>query len=85
MAVKNRLSVLIEEKSARDKHRVTLVDIAKATGINRQTLTWWRDNENKERYEARVIDKLCEFFECGVGDLLYREPDKPSEPEREPA
>lgn len=76
MAVRNRLRSLMNQKGEQENRTVTLVEIEKATRINRQTLQWWRDNIVVDRYDARVIDELCKFFNCDVGDLLYidREP-----------
>jgi putative transcriptional regulator len=71
MAVKNRLRSLMNQKGERENRNVTLVEIEKATDINRQTLQWWRDNVVAKRYDAVVIDRLCKFFDCDVGDLLY--------------
>lgn len=77
MAVRNRLRSLMNQKGEQENRTVTLVEIEKATRINRQTLQWWRDNIVVDRYDARVIDELCRFFACDVGDLLYieREPE----------
>ena len=48
---------------------VTAKEIAKATGLSTTTLT----NIKRKRYtnvELDTIDKLCNFFDCKIEDLL---------------
>lgn len=46
--------------------------LEKNTGITRKTLTKLYDGEGKG-IEYDTLDKLCDFFNCNVGDLLTHE------------
>ncbi|MEK5065926.1 helix-turn-helix domain-containing protein [Cytobacillus sp. FSL R5-0596] len=63
--VKTRLHVLMGEKKIR-----SINQLSKETGITRQTLTRIY-NEESNQLDFATIEKLCEFFECDLGDLLY--------------
>lgn len=54
--------------------RVTLDEIAKATGIHRTTLS---KLANKKGYNSTTdnLDKLCEFFSCKIEELTEYLPD----------
>jgi putative transcriptional regulator len=61
----------LEEELGRS---IPLTEIAKATGINRVTLSkiYHRNDYNAT---VNVLDKLCGFFDCKVGDLIEYMPD----------
>jgi putative transcriptional regulator len=61
--IKCHLSRLMGEKKLR------VVDLARATGIHRNMLTLLF-KETAVRVELDAIDKLCRYFQCGVGDLF---------------
>lgn len=46
-----------------------IVDVARETGINRGTITRLYQ-ESALRVDFEVLDKLCDLFECEVGELL---------------
>lgn len=48
-----------------------IVDVARATGLNRNTITLLY-KETAQRIELDALDKLCELFDCEVGDLFER-------------
>ena len=50
-----------------------IADVARATGLNRNTITLLY-NETATRLDLESIDKLCELFDCQVGDLLEYQP-----------
>ena len=58
--------------SCRDARRVTLQEVAEATGINRSTLS---KILNQKGYSTGtdVLDRLCTCFGCSVADLLAQE------------
>ena len=69
MAVVNRLKQLILDKSSEWQRRITLKEITTATGISETTLIRMQSPESKGiRYD--VLDRLCVFFGCQVGDIL---------------
>lgn len=51
------------------RRRLKISDVARDTGINRGTITRLYKKEFT-RLDADVLEKLCQYFECGVGDLL---------------
>lgn len=70
--IKCHLSTLM----GRDK--LCVADVARITGLNRSTVTALY-RETATRVELPVINKLCELFQCRVGDLLEFVPDHESE------
>ena len=70
--IKCRLSLFMGER------KIRVADVARDTGLPRSTVTALY-KETAERVELSTIDKLCEYFECEVGDLLRREPDEDSQ------
>ncbi|MEQ3657827.1 MAG: helix-turn-helix transcriptional regulator [Glaciecola sp.] len=67
--LKFKFKQLLAEKEFNDGQTVTITDVAKATGINRMTLS---KIANKKGYSTVTdnIDKLCAFFGCEVSDLV---------------
>ncbi|WP_297925845.1 helix-turn-helix transcriptional regulator [Metallibacterium sp.] len=68
---------LLDEKSFRERRRITINDVCEATGLSRPTVS---RIANVPGYvtSTDTIERLCRYFECGPGDLLVlvdREPD----------
>lgn len=61
--IKCHLSTLMGEK------KLKISDIARDTNINRGTITRLY-KETFTRLDADVLEKLCRYLECDVGDLL---------------
>lgn len=57
------------------EHKIKIVDVAKQTGMNRDTVTLLY-NEIAQRIYLDTIEKLCKLFQCEVGELLKFEQDK---------
>lgn len=53
------------------ERKMKIVDVARATGLNRNTITLLY-KETAQRIELDALDKLCELFDCEVGDLFER-------------
>lgn len=51
------------------EHKMKIADVARATGLNRSTVTALYD-ENATRIDLETIEKLCRLFECEIGDML---------------
>lgn len=49
--------------------KLKIADVARDTGINRGTITRLY-HETAERVELEAMSKLCEYFECELGDLF---------------
>ena len=63
--VSSNLHVLMGKKKIK-----SINQLANETGISRPTLTRIYNDES-DRIELLTIQKLCDYFECDVGDLLY--------------
>lgn len=68
----NHFRILLAQKATGLQKNITLVDVQRDTGIAWSTLNAWANNQ-VTRYDAPVIQTLCEYFECQVGDLLVFE------------
>ncbi|MFG8039851.1 helix-turn-helix domain-containing protein [Pseudomonas aeruginosa] len=61
----------LDEKSYRDKRRITLQEVSDATGISRATLSRIANTPGYNTSTDR-IDLLCDYLECELSDLLKR-------------
>ena len=61
--IKCHLSRLLGER------KLKITDLANDTGINRGTITRLY-HETASRVELDVIDELCRYFGCQVGELF---------------
>jgi len=66
--VKCHLSRLMGER------KLKISDLSRDTGINRGTATRLY-HETAERVDIEVINSLCLYFKCSVGDLFEYIPD----------
>lgn len=71
MPVQFRLKELIAIKERKQGEKITYRTINSATGINMNTLTAMSNNK-MDMVGLSTIDRLCDFFECEIGDLLIR-------------
>lgn len=55
------------------KHKLKIIDVARETGLNRSTISALYD-ERAVRIELDTIEKLCQLFNCEVGELLVMVP-----------
>lgn len=51
------------------ERKMKIVDVARETGLNRNTVTLLY-KETAQRIDLDALAKLCQLFECEVGDLL---------------
>ena len=75
-----RLRELMEKKARETSTRITYRVINKATGVSPNTLSSLAQPELPKMIGISVIDRLCEYFDCQVGDLLVHVPDDPPTP-----
>jgi transcriptional regulator with XRE-family HTH domain len=61
----NFLEVLAEKEKRLGK-RYNIEDVAKSTGLHRDTVSGYWNGETK-RFDAPTLEKLCEFFEVEDG------------------
>ncbi len=67
--IENRFSELLAQKNRRDRRNWTYEEISKVTGISPGTLVRFARQRHK-MVDMTVLAKLCDFFECELGDLL---------------
>ena len=69
------LRKLLDDKSFKERKRITLNEVSQETGISRATLTRIANvpgyNTNTE-----TLNSLCKYFECSPGDLMELRDDK---------
>ena len=51
------------------ERKMKVMDVARETGLHRNTITLLY-KETAQRIDLEAIDKLCELFDCEVGQLL---------------
>jgi putative transcriptional regulator len=55
------------------ERKMKIADVARETGLHRNTITLLY-NETATRIDLDAIDRLCELFNCSVGELFERVP-----------
>ena len=73
--IRFKLGEMIEKKQFTEGRRVTINEIATATGLNRMTLSKIL-NQKGYGTGTETIDRLCEYFSCQIQDLMERLPDE---------
>lgn len=53
------------------EHKLKTVDVASKTGLHRNTISLLY-KETAVRVDLETIEKLCDLFECEVGDLFEK-------------
>ncbi len=71
--IRFKLKECIAEKEFRERRRVTLLEIAEATGIGRITLSRMLNHGSHVRSDT--LDRLCRFFGCRIEELVEHIPD----------
>jgi putative transcriptional regulator len=69
-----QIKELIKAKKAQWGRKVTLTEVASATGISRMTLFRMTHNKGYNTVTDH-LDKLCTFFECEIYELISYVPD----------
>ena len=69
VTVNNRFGTLLASKRALEKRNIPIAEVSRETGIARITLQSWANN-TVTRFDAPVIDALCQYFKCQPGDLF---------------
>jgi hypothetical protein len=68
-AVRHKLLELIQEKERKIGRRLTASEIANGAGVSIKLVTRWLDKQPK-LYDTAAIIGFCEYFQCGLTDLL---------------
>ena len=66
---------LLAEKEFREKRVITILEVARETGISRMTLSKLA-NHRGYNPTAEVLDKLCTYFQCKIEQLVEHIPGK---------
>lgn len=69
-----KLKEQLAGKEFRDKRRITLMEVAEATGITRMTLSKMA-NHHGSNVHTDNLDLLCAYFDCRIEDLVEYFPD----------
>ena len=69
-----KLKERIADLEFQERRRVPLQEIAEATGLNRMTLSKLV-NQHGANVQTDVVDKLCNYFQCRVEELVEHIPD----------
>lgn len=72
--IRFRLKELMAEREFRENRVITLAEVAEATGIHRVTLSKIANNRGYHT-GTDILDRLCAYFGCQVGDLVVHLPD----------
>ncbi len=75
---------MMQAKATAWGRRVTLSELAKSTGISRMTLSRMIHNQGYSTVTSH-LDKLCQFFECELHELIRYVPDSKLHPQVSPA
>lgn len=71
--IRFKLGEQIEKKQFLEGRRITVQEVATATGINRMTLSKIL-NQRGYSTGTEIVDKLCGYFNCSVEELLEYTP-----------
>lgn len=64
-----KLKELIADKEFRERRRVTVQELAQATGITRNTLSKML-NQHGASVRSQNLDRLCAHFDCSIEKLV---------------
>lgn len=72
--VKFNLKVLVARREQDTGEKLTYGRLAEEAGLSARTISRLAENQ-ADRVDLTTLDKLCKFFNCDVGDVLYYVPD----------
>lgn len=55
------------------EHKMRISDVMRETGLTRTTITLLY-KETAQKVDLDALDKLCNFFNCEIQDLLQKSP-----------
>lgn len=71
--VQSRLNKLLLEKMVERGEIIRQTEIARATGLDNNTVSRWMSTEPFQNINTKVAVALCKFLDCELGDLLVIE------------
>lgn len=70
-----RFKELLAEKEFREGRVITIIEVAKASGTHRMTLSKLA-NQRGYNPTADVLDRLCHYFNCRIEQLVEHIPNQ---------
>jgi putative transcriptional regulator len=70
--IRSKLKILIAQREVATGERITYESLAKAVGLSKNTLARLAETKT-DRIDFLTLDKLCDYFNCDIGDLLSHE------------
>jgi putative transcriptional regulator len=77
--IRFKLAEQIEKKQFKESRRITIQEVAEATGVNRMTLSKIL-NHRGHSTGTDILDKLCAYFGCQLHELAEYLPDDSTAP-----
>ncbi len=74
VTIRSRFVILLAEKGLKENRRITIAEVSRDTEIDQRTLGQYAKDKIK-RYDSFVLDRLCKYFGCQVGDLIVYAPE----------
>jgi len=72
--IRYKLGEQIEKKQFQESRRITVQEVAEATGVNRMTLSKILNHKGYST-GTDILDRLCSYFGCRVEELVEHVPD----------
>lgn len=72
-----KLKERIADKEFAERRRITIQEVAEATGITRNTLSRML-NQHGASVRTENLDRLCAYFRCRIEELVEHLPDAPA-------
>jgi putative transcriptional regulator len=69
----SRLKLLIAQKAMEEGRSISYRTIEDECGVSASTISRLANNKI-DRFEKELLNKLCLYFDCSVGDLLEYRP-----------
>lgn len=82
--IRFRLAELLAEAQFQQGRKITVLELAEATGINRMTLSRMLNHKGYVT-TTETVDRLCHYFKCAVGDVAVYVEGDPSVKEQAPS
>ena len=71
--MRNNFAILLAQKAQQEgRRRISVSEVARATGLSRYTLNAFLDHSIQD-YPATALASLCEYLGCDIADFLRLE------------
>jgi len=76
--IRFKLAEQIEKRQFKESRRITIQEVAEATGVNRMTLSKILNHKGHST-GTDTLDRLCTHFSCRIEDLVEHVPSETQE------